>query len=107
MDGELFLPAECGPCPQVILSVRDGRLMVDTPRGVLTPEWRAALAAQKALLLAAMAGRAGAARAPWEGQRVRIEDLPPFKAHWGLRVAGGDPDLDGEPWTPKVYLVEG
>jgi hypothetical protein len=45
-------------------------------------------------------------RASWAGQRVRIEDLPDFKAEYGLRVIGGDPDLDGRPWRPKLYLVE-
>jgi DNA primase len=42
----------------------------------------------------------------WEGQRVRIEELPNLQARFGLRVAGGDPDLEGEPWRPKLYLVE-
>ena len=45
-------------------------------------------------------------RAPWAGQRVRIEDLPDLKAEYGLRVIGGDPDLDGRPWRPKLYLME-
>jgi hypothetical protein len=45
--------------------------------------------------------------APWEGGKVKIEELPAFCARWGLRVVGGDPDLEGEPWAPKVYLVEG
>jgi DNA primase len=44
--------------------------------------------------------------APWEGKRVRIEDLPNLQACFGLCVVGGDPDLEGEPWQPKVYLVE-
>ena len=44
--------------------------------------------------------------APWAGQRVRIEDLTGLKAEYGLRVIGGDPDLDGKPWRPKLYLVE-
>jgi DNA primase len=44
--------------------------------------------------------------AAWEGQRVRIEDLPDLQAKYGLRVVGGDPDLDGKPWQPKIYLVE-
>ena len=44
--------------------------------------------------------------APWAGQRVRIEDLPDLKAEYGLRVIGGDPDLEGKPWRPKLYLVE-
>jgi DNA primase len=43
---------------------------------------------------------------PWEGQRVRIEDLPDLQARCGLRVVGGDPDLDGQPWRPKLYLAE-
>ena len=42
---------------------------------------------------------------PWNGARVRIEDLPAFRARWGLKVVGGDPDLEGEPWRPKVYVV--
>jgi hypothetical protein len=37
---------------------------------------------------------------------VRIEDLPDLKAGYGLRVVGGDPDLDGTPWKPKLYLME-
>jgi DNA primase len=45
-------------------------------------------------------------RAPWAGQRVRIEDLPHLRAKHGLRVVGGDPDLDGKPWRPKLYLME-
>jgi len=44
--------------------------------------------------------------ASWQGQRVRIEDLPDLQAKYGLRVVGGDPDLDGKPWQPKLYLVE-
>jgi DNA primase len=44
--------------------------------------------------------------APWQGQRVRIEDLPDLQARFGLRVVGGDPDLDGKPWRPKLYLIE-
>ena len=44
--------------------------------------------------------------APWEGQRVRIKDLPDLQAEYGLRVVGGDPDLDGRPWRPKLYLME-
>jgi DNA primase len=44
--------------------------------------------------------------APWEGKRVRIEDLPNLQASLGLRVVGGDPDLEGKPWRPKLYLVE-
>jgi len=44
--------------------------------------------------------------ASWEGQRVRIEDLPDLQARVGLRAVGGDPDLDGKPWRPKLYLTE-
>jgi hypothetical protein len=44
-------------------------------------------------------------RAPCTGQWVRIEDLPDLKVEYGLRVVGGDPDLDGKPWRPKLYLV--
>jgi DNA primase len=44
--------------------------------------------------------------APWAGQRVRIENLPDLKAEYELRVVGGDPDLGGKPWRPKLYLVE-
>jgi DNA primase len=44
--------------------------------------------------------------APWEGQRVRIEELPDLQAKYGLRVVGGHPDLDGKPWRPKLYLME-
>ncbi len=44
--------------------------------------------------------------APWEGQLVSIEELPDLQARFGLRVVGGDPDLDGRPWRPKLYLVE-
>jgi DNA primase len=46
------------------------------------------------------------APAPWDGQRVSIEDLPDLQARFGLRVVGGDPDLDGRPWRPKLYLME-
>jgi hypothetical protein len=45
--------------------------------------------------------------APWEGVRVKIEDLPAFRARWGLLVVGGDPDLEGQLWRPKVWVVEG
>ena len=44
--------------------------------------------------------------APWVGQRVPIEDLPDLQARFGLQVVGGDPDLGGDPWRPKVYLRE-
>ena len=44
--------------------------------------------------------------APWEGQRVRVENLPDLKAEYQLRVVGGDPDLDGRPWKPRLYLME-
>jgi DNA primase len=44
--------------------------------------------------------------APWVGQQVRIEDLPDLRARFGLQVVGGDPDLEGDPWRPKVYLKE-
>ena len=47
------------------------------------------------------------ADAPWEGVRVQIEELPAFRARWGLKVVGGDPDLEGVPWRPKVWVVEG
>jgi DNA primase len=50
--------------------------------------------------------RAPISPAPWDGQLVRIEDLPDLQAEYGLRVVGGDPDLDGKPWQPKIYLVE-
>jgi len=50
--------------------------------------------------------RASVSPAPWDGQRVRIEDLPDLQARYGLRVVGGDPDLDGVPWRPKLYLAE-
>jgi DNA primase len=64
--------------------------------------------------LAAVWGSAGAlaktqehiSSAPWAGQRVRIEDLPDLEAEYGLRVIGGDPDLDGKSWRPKLCLVE-
>ncbi len=44
--------------------------------------------------------------APWDGVRVKIEELPAFRARWGLKLVGGDPDLDGQPWRPKVWVVE-
>jgi hypothetical protein len=46
-------------------------------------------------------------RPTWVGQRVRIEDLPDLKRRYGLRTVGGDPDLGGEPWTPRIFFVEG
>lgn len=45
--------------------------------------------------------------APWDGVRIKIEELPAFRARWGLKVVGGDPDLEGQPWRPKVWVVEG
>jgi hypothetical protein len=51
----------------------------------------------------ASGGQSGAACA---GVRVRIEDLPAYLARWGLKVVGGDLDLEGQPWRPKVYVVE-
>ncbi len=42
---------------------------------------------------------------PWEGQRVRIEDLPDFKLRWGLVTVGSRWGA-GEP-CPTLYLVEG
>jgi hypothetical protein len=44
--------------------------------------------------------------APWEGQRINIEDLPDLRARLRVRVVGGDPDLNGKPWRPTLYLVE-
>lgn len=43
---------------------------------------------------------------PLIGRRVKIEDLPDLRARFGLQVVGGDPDLEGDPWRPKVYLKE-
>lgn len=44
--------------------------------------------------------------APWEGQRIKIEDLPDLRARFGPQVVGGDPDLEGDPWRPTLYLKE-
>jgi hypothetical protein len=52
------------------------------------------------------ANSAGRPAPPWSGQRVRIEDLPAYLARWGLKAVGGDPDLAGQPWRPRVYVVE-
>jgi hypothetical protein len=91
----------------VVLTARQGRLRVDSPRGAITQALRAELAQNKAELLAFLERRPPVAGPPpWHGQKVAVQDLPAFRARWGLRVVGGDPDLDGEPWTPKVYLVE-
>jgi hypothetical protein len=43
---------------------------------------------------------------PWEGQRIKIEDLPAFKARWNLVTVGGDPDLEGNSWQPKLFLIQ-
>jgi hypothetical protein len=67
---------------------------------------RFALAGESVLTARPEAATPHTAAAPWEGQRLRIEDLPDFKARYGLQVVGGDPDLEGEPWRPKLYLVE-
>ncbi len=44
--------------------------------------------------------------APWVGQRVKIEDLPDLRARFGLRVVAGDPDIEGDPWRPTLFLKE-
>ena len=43
---------------------------------------------------------------PWVGQRVKIEDLPDLRARFGLRVVAGDPDIEGDPWRPTLFLKE-
>jgi DNA primase len=65
-----------------------------------------ALAADAEPTGAPVEARVPLSRAAWEGQRVKIEDLPDLQAKHGLRVVGGDPDLDGNPWRPKLYLIE-
>jgi hypothetical protein len=41
---------------------------------------------------------------PWHGQRVKLEDLPDFKARWGLVTVYAEwPEGD---LCPKLYLVE-
>ena len=44
--------------------------------------------------------------APWVGQRAKIEDLPNLRARFGLRVVAGDPDIEGDPWRPTLFLKE-
>jgi hypothetical protein len=106
----------------VVLVANGGRLSIDAPKGIITPAIRAELARHKAELLALLAPSTPAAPtltrptldaapvaetpAPWEGRRVRLDDLPDFRARWGLRVVGGDPDLQGQPWAPSLYLAE-
>jgi hypothetical protein len=41
---------------------------------------------------------------PWHGQRVKIEDLPSFKARWGLVTVYAEWP-EGER-CPRLYLVE-
>jgi hypothetical protein len=41
---------------------------------------------------------------PWCGQRVRVDDLPAFKARWGLRTVGGD--WPEEEPCPHLIMVE-
>jgi len=40
-----------------------------------------------------------------KGEWIKIEDLPDYLARHGLKVVGGDPDLHGYPWEPKLYMV--
>ena len=65
-----------------------------------------AIAADGGPIAASVETQVPISRAPWAEQRVRIEDLPDLQAEYGLRVVGGDPDLDGRPWRPKLYLME-
>jgi DNA primase len=65
-----------------------------------------ALAASGESTTASVETQAPISPAPWAGQQVRIEDLPDLQAKYGLRVVGSDPDLDGNPWRPKLYFVE-
>jgi hypothetical protein len=65
-----------------------------------------ALAADREPTAAPVETQALISPAPWEGQRVRIEDLPDLQAKHGLRVVGGDPDLCREPCRRKLYFVE-
>jgi hypothetical protein len=89
-----------------VLAANGGRLSIDAPKGVITPAIRAELARCKAELLALLGQVPTWTPSLWEGQRVRLEDLPDFKARLGLRVVGGDPDLQGQSWAPALYLVE-
>ena len=95
------------PCMQRLLPLA-GKDVTDfhLAGGDLRAWVRFALAGESALTARRVATTPHTASAPWEGQRVRIEDLPDFRARYGLRVVGGDPDLKGEPWRPKLYLVE-
>jgi hypothetical protein len=41
---------------------------------------------------------------PWRGQRVKLEDLPDFKARWGLVALYAEwPESER---CPRLYLVE-
>jgi hypothetical protein len=34
---------------------------------------------------------------------IDLLDLPEYLDEAGFDIMGGDPDLDGQPWRPKIY----
>lgn len=88
----------------IILAANGGELQVKAPRGVMTQALRSEIRKHKAALLAALQsneperalghkpgtqGKGAPTPPPWAGQRVKIEDLPEFKARWGLQANAG------------------
>jgi hypothetical protein len=94
----------------VLTATGDGDLRVDAHGGLPPAPLLAGLLEQQAALVALVDGGGPVppsqttGRAPWHDKPIRIEDLPEFLTRYGLEVVGGDPDLTGHPWWPKVYL---
>ncbi len=94
----------------VILSNNAGRLKVRAPQGVLSEELRDALTEHKPALLAALKPQPEAGSVSPEepaGLQVPLADMGAWLVENGLRVVGGDPDLYGHPWRPRIFLARG
>lgn len=86
----------------VILAAHGDKLRIDAPRGALTPDLRARLAASKQALLAYLAPEPAA---PPEIVRIPLDGLTEYLAEHDLRVVGGTPHF-GRPFRPMLFLAE-
>ena len=90
------------------VSVADGKLRIEAPAGVLTPELRAELAAHKEAILAHLTGDAQPTPPPTILHRIPLcLDFTPSEwlAAHGLRVVGGTPYFGGE-HRPVLYVTD-
>ncbi len=79
----------------VVLSVNGDRLRIDAPVGVLTADLRLEIGRHRHELR-----RRLEAVMVWE---IPLNDLGKL-AESGYRVVRFDPDVDGQPWHPMIYV---